>query len=602
MINKTVNGYTIRKLIGTGGMADLYYAENRLGIQAAIKVLKKKFSEEPSVYERFINEAKIMVTLDHPNIRKVYDIGDINGQPAILMEYLNGETLREKIETKKKIPDLQLRKYFEQCISALSYTHGKKVIHRDIKPSNIFITTDDVVKIVDFGIAKTRESISHTLTGQTLGTILYMSPEQVIDPKRVDYKTDIYSLGVTFYHALTGKVPYDISTDSEFIIQKRIVEEDIDLSSVPAYWQSILKNCLDKIPKNRADFTGIIINNPYDDTEIITKQNVVIKKTENGLQNKKLLWTFGIVGLILMIIIILTIIKIYSSQEVVVSMEEYGEAVDTVASISDTAEVNYDTDQTRTEYEKKEIKKEEDRSNNETSIEKITLDQRRAIKEIEESMVLIPGGTFMMGCPASDENDCYKFEKPAHLVTVKSFLISKFELTENQYVAFMGKNEWPSRECDRCPVDHVSWAEIQEFVDKLNRFTEIKYRLPKEVEWEFAARGGQNFRYAGSNNKNRVSWNPNNSDFKNYIVGGKAANGFGLFDMSGNVAELCDDWYTGFSAIKVNGKDINPDDYCAVRGGDTWQYRDRDYRIYTRDIFFKDAETASVGFRLAADK
>jgi serine/threonine protein kinase len=252
MINKTINGYTIKYQIGTGGMADVYFGENTLGLPAAIKVLKKEYSQHPQVKDRFINEAKIMKTLDHPYIRKVMDLGEIDGNPCIIMEYLEGQTFKELLQSSNKISDSRLIKYFDQCVDALQYTHSQKVTHRDIKPSNIFISKKDEVKLLDFGIAKSEMGLSHTITGQTLGTIIYMSPEQVVDPKRVTSQTDIYSLGVTFYQALIGKPPYDAKTGSEFTIQQKIVYENLDLTIIPTHWRSKLEACLHKTAEDRS--------------------------------------------------------------------------------------------------------------------------------------------------------------------------------------------------------------------------------------------------------------------------------------------------------------------------------------------------------------
>lgn len=250
MINKTINGYTIKHLIGSGGMADVYYAENKLGKKAAIKVLKSELCAIGNIKERFEQEARIMVDIEHKHIRQAYDLDEINGQPAIIMEYLEGHTLKQLID-KGKISDEQAKKYFEQCVSALKVTHAKEIVHRDIKPSNIFITNDDEVKIMDFGIAKVAESGLGTRTNQMLGTPVYMSPEQIKSPKNVGIKSDVYSLAVTFYHALTGKVPYDSTTDSDFEIQSKIVHEDLDLSRVSSSWVAKLMPMLLKDAEKR---------------------------------------------------------------------------------------------------------------------------------------------------------------------------------------------------------------------------------------------------------------------------------------------------------------------------------------------------------------
>ena len=258
MINKTINGYTIKHLIGTGGMADVYYAENKLGKKAAVKVLKSELCAIGTIKERFEQEARIMVDIEHKHIRQAHDLDELHGQPAIIMEYLEGHTLKQLIDY-GKVSDDKTKKYFEQCISALKVTHAKEIVHRDIKPSNIFITQDDEVKILDFGIAKVKESGLSTRTNQMLGTPVYMSPEQIKSPKHVNAKSDVYSLAVTFYHALIGKVPYDSTTDSDFVIQSKIVHENLDLSRVSEQWQGTLWPMLVKDPEQRVGIHEVYI-------------------------------------------------------------------------------------------------------------------------------------------------------------------------------------------------------------------------------------------------------------------------------------------------------------------------------------------------------
>lgn len=270
MINRTIHGYTIKRLIGTGGMADVYYAENSLGFPAAVKALKQEYSQHKSVKERFVNEAKIMTKLNHPHIRKVMDMGELEGRPCIIMEYLEGKSLKEAMQSAGRIGDATLMKYFDQCAQALKYTHSMDITHRDIKPSNIFITNEDDIKLFDFGIAKSELSLSQTVTGQTLGTVMYMSPEQVVDPKRVTVKTDVYSLGVTFYHALVGKPPYDIDTGSEFVVMRKIVDEDLEVDLLPAHWRELISSCLQKKPEDRIalkekNFNDEVTKNSFND-------------------------------------------------------------------------------------------------------------------------------------------------------------------------------------------------------------------------------------------------------------------------------------------------------------------------------------------------
>ncbi len=251
MQGKSVNGFVLKRLLGTGGMAEVWYAENEIGKPAAVKILSQNLSGSPQIVERFHNEALVMVKLNHPNIRQVYDYGYIDNRHCIIMEYLEGNDLETLLKKGFRFNDEVLCRWWNQIAHALNYTHAKGIVHRDIKPSNIFIDSEGNAKLTDFGIAKIRESISFTMSGAMIGTLLYMSPEQVQDSKNLDYRSDVYSLAVTFIHLVSGKAPYDSTTSNDYAIRKGIVEESLDLSLLPAHWRNFLLPYLEKDPQKR---------------------------------------------------------------------------------------------------------------------------------------------------------------------------------------------------------------------------------------------------------------------------------------------------------------------------------------------------------------
>ena len=251
MQNRNVLDYTLLRPLGKGGMAEVWYAENDIEKPAAVKILNADLSLNESIVERFRNEARVMVKLNHPNIRQVYSYASLEERPCIVMEYLEGSDLNSRMKHGERFTDVQLKKWWNQLVSALNYTHAQGVVHRDIKPSNIFITADGNVKLLDFGIAKVRDSITSTATGAMMGTLMYMSPEQVRDSKHIDYKTDLYSLAVTFVHLLTGHAPYDRDTTDDYEIRKNIVETPLNLAGLPSEWQGFLRPYLAKSPADR---------------------------------------------------------------------------------------------------------------------------------------------------------------------------------------------------------------------------------------------------------------------------------------------------------------------------------------------------------------
>ena len=219
-------------------------------------------------------------------------------------------------------------------------------------------------------------------------------------------------------------------------------------------------------------------------------------------------------------------------------------------------------------------------------------------------LVYVRGGTFTMGCTSEQGGDCEGDEKPAHQVTLSDFYIGKYEVTQKQWRAVMGSDppELRFKGCDNCPVERVSWNDIQEFIKKLNQKTGKNYRLPTEAEWEYAARGGiqsKGYKYAGSNNIGEVAWYDGNSSSKTHPVGGKKANELGLYDMSGNVWEWCSDWYGSYSS----GSQRNPQGPSSgssrvLRGG-CWDGYSGDCRVAYRGSGNPGFRHSNSGFRLA---
>jgi formylglycine-generating enzyme required for sulfatase activity len=217
-------------------------------------------------------------------------------------------------------------------------------------------------------------------------------------------------------------------------------------------------------------------------------------------------------------------------------------------------------------------------------------------KSLEPEMVYVEGGTFLMG-GSSGESD----EKPVHSVTLSSFNIGKYEVTQAQWKSVMGSNPSYFKDCDQCPVESVSWNDVQDFIRKLNAQTGKNYRLPTEAEWEYAAKGGKSSKghtYSGSNNLNLVAWYSGNSVNTTHIVGGKQTNELGIYDMSGNVWEWCFDWY-GFydSESDTNPKGASSGQGHVFRGG-SWINMSKGCRPADRDWYNPSFAYNSGGFRL----
>lgn len=199
---------------------------------------------------------------------------------------------------------------------------------------------------------------------------------------------------------------------------------------------------------------------------------------------------------------------------------------------------------------------------------------------ISKNMVFVQGGTFTMGCKDGRDKACEDSEKPAHSVKLPDFYLGKYEVTQAEWTKIMGNNPSNFKHCDNCPVENVTWDDVQEFIKKLNAQNPGKaYRLPTEAEWEFAARGGnlsKDYAYSGSNTLFDVGWFYGNSNSKTHSVGGLKANELNLFDMTGNVSEWCaDDWHDDFKGAPSNSRawlDNPRGSYRVIRGGSWYDY------------------------------
>ena len=207
MIGETISHYKILEKLGEGGMGEVFLAEDtKLDRKAALKFLPKEYTRDKEAKERFKREAKAAAALNHPNIITIYEINEFEDQIYIAMEYVDGQTLKEHV-TDNKLGIKEIIDIFTQVCEGLLKAHEGGIVHRDIKPQNIIIDKDSRVKILDFGLAKLKGISQLTKEPSTIGTIQYMSPEQILG-EEVDHRTDIWSLGVVLYEILCGDMPF----------------------------------------------------------------------------------------------------------------------------------------------------------------------------------------------------------------------------------------------------------------------------------------------------------------------------------------------------------------------------------------------------------
>ena len=572
MQGKVINGYTLKHLLGEGGMAEVWYAENEIGKPAAVKILFEKYTRNEQILERFHNEALVMVKLNHPNIRQVYNYGYIDNRHCIIMEYLEGCDLEALMQSGRRFTDEELRRWWNQTADALKYTHARGIVHRDIKPSNLFLDEEGNIKLLDFGIAKMMENASLTHTSAIFGTLMYMSPEQVKSAKKVDYRTDLYSLAVTFVYLLTGKKPYDDIEKSLFDIQLDILTHPLDMSQVPTEWRNFLMPYLEKNPEKRPELTPffpLTVNLGNEDKtfgeNVTSRENPIpelAKYSVAGLRNphkadpqnpapnshqrKIPVWTWVVGALLALLVIgLLFLLKHKPDIEPIETIEPDGSIPELSWSMSKADNGDYIV----------------------------------TVGDLKYTMKYVEGGTFTMGYNDKRFKASECASMPTHQVTVSSYWIGETEVTQALWKAVMGNNPSDDKG-DNLPVYMVTWNECLQFRKQFNEKLQdqlpegCRFALPTEAEWEYAARGGKHskhYQYAGSNDIDEVAWYESNCYGKRYPVKSKKANELGLYDMCGSVWEWCADWYGDYSSAPQTNPTGPSSGWTRVtRGGGCW--------------------------------
>jgi formylglycine-generating enzyme required for sulfatase activity/tRNA A-37 threonylcarbamoyl transferase component Bud32 len=596
MIGTQVKDYRIIQEIGKGGMASVFLVEHTmLHNQAALKLLNQEYVRNEHIRKRFLAEARSMARMSHTGVVKVTDLIEENDTVAFVMEYIEGETLKEYIDRKGKLKDDEIKTIFSQMLDAVGYVHEQNLVHRDIKPSNFMIDKKGKVKLMDFGIAKTLDASSseytQTGTGMQMGTPMYMSPEQITETKSVTAQSDIYSLGVVLWQLVTGQKPYDTNTLSSFQLQTKIVNDA--LTQTNTTWDAVIQKCTQKDIRSRffkcAEISQTIntgsVKADSSDSTVVESQGANTKqekpRSEINLEERfqqererkggadsqgssRIKWVL-IVGVL-----------------VLFSAVGYHFFIAGSGSSRDTSSTDKDADK---------------------GPEASPLGGALAIDWAD-----IPAGTFTMGSPRSeaDRGD----EETQHEVTLDGFKMSKYEVTFEQYDAFCdatGRSKPSDQGWGRGkrPVINVSWDDAKAFA------TWAGAQLPTEAQWEYACRAGLQtpFNTGGCLSTNAANYDGNypyggcNSGTykeKTIPVGNYAPNSWGLYDMHGNVWEWCSDWYGDYPSSKqTNPQGPSMGSSRVVRGGGWFGYAQY-CRSACRNSYTPDARSHILGIRLVS--
>ena len=581
--------YRIEKVLGQGGFGITYLAvQTVLNRKVAVKefFMKEHCNRDESsscvsvpslgskelvekFRAKFIKEAQTIADMDNTHIVRIHDVFEENGTAYYVMEYISGGSLSERIPS-GGLPESEALRYIRQVADALSYIHAKNILHLDVKPSNVLFRENGEAVLIDFGISKHYDEAGGSQTSSTpVGVSEGYAPTEQYENEGVasfSASTDVYALGATLYCLLCGSRPPKAS----IVLNDGLLPlpRTVTASVCEAIEKAMSPKRKDR-PQSIAEFMALLDTVELSDEAIDedTKAGAgdeTLPPPPPPLQpqpqpdpkprNLKWLWV-PLVGIVAVVVMFFFKVRSTLAPELV--------------SVQTTADASYK-------------------------------DGILKVKGIEYPMVYVNGGSFDMGATPEQESFAYNDEKPVHRVTLSSYRIGKYEVTQDLWEAVMGSNPSDFKD-SRKPVEMVSWDDCQEFIRKLNELTGASFRLPTEAEWEFAARGGNlscGYIFSGSNEFDGVAWYGGNSDEPTNDVGTKSPNELGLYDMSGNVYEWCNDWYGVYSSEQqINPKGPRNGAYRVVRGGGAGSNAKR-CRVSIRYSLTPSDCTDFIGFRL----
>lgn len=604
---------------------------------------------------KFMHEASNLSRLHHPGIIKVLEDFEANNTAYYVMEFIDGGSLNDYIVTRGGLPIAEAVDLIRQVGDALSYMHSMKMLHLDLKPGNIMRRKSGEMVLIDFGLSKqyNENDRPETSTHVGQGTPGYAPLEQMSyrDGRDFPVTMDVYALTGTFYKMLMGYPPRDASDilnyglDRQPLIERGVGEDVIALiekglspikfnrhQSVDEFLQAV--NQLNVSPYqpnetiyNIPEVIGVPLSQVHDakndpTTFINGLSKEMMKRTaqvELGwslgwpycpsytISRDKIIWekskkerhifkfSQAQYDIFLSRLYNLITTKVCDVDETIVPpffsiqlFDNYGIANKIYSTTRNAIEVIK-------EFHNLIPKEMQDMENADSSIASLYI-YGANFNRVQFNMILVPGGTFMMG-----SNDAEEYERPVHEVSLSSYFIGETPVTQELWKAVMGENPSEFGGAMR-PVEYVSWEECQEFVRKLSEETGYKFRLPTEAEWEYAARGGhksQGYEFSGSNNIDDVAWYGGVSDYETHDVAMKSPNELGLYDMSGNVLELCQDWYDAYPSEKQSDPKGPSSGSKRVARGGCWDYGPQSCRNAIRFYISPSYRSNRIGLRLA---
>ncbi len=624
---KLSNGkYVVEGFLSSGGFGNTYVAtDTSFDERVAIKELYIKgvcgrmeggctisvsLTENQRTFaaqqEKFKKEARRLRKLSNPHIIRVHDLFDENGTSYYVMELVDGESLSQRIKrTKQPLTEQELMLILPQVLDALQTVHAEGIWHLDLKPANIMLDRRGNAVLIDFGASKQLknkdgEALStSSALAYTQGYAPSEQMEQNID--KFGPWTDLYALGATMYNLLTLNVPpspSDIEEDADeaLPLPKEVSKKTRDLilwlmkpnrkmrpQSVTDVKQFLLETADQPMQEPLSKHKKTQKPDDPDETELKQKHHAPTQqpaKPATGGKGKGLAYAkYAVMAAMVVGIGI-------GAATLGRSCSESGQLAEVVDSDSVVVMPAMETQQTQQVQP--------------AQTAGTTTTRDPILAQIDRGMVYVEGGTFVMGGTSEQGGEAYDDEKPTHSVTLSSYYLSDHEVTQAEWEAVMGSNSSYFKG-GNLPVQSVSWEDCQEFIRKLNILTGLRYRLPTEAEWEYAARGGsksRGYKYSGSNTLGDVAWYRDNSGSKTHSVKSKQSNELGLYDMSGNIWEWCQDGCGSYSSSSQSNPQGDANSIREIRGG-SWDCSARSCRVSNRDVSDQWDRYDGIGLRLA---
>ncbi len=641
-----VGRYRIKSLIGRGGMAEVYLAHDpKFNREVAIKLILAGQAVDAMSRARFEREARVIASLEHKSILPVYDMGETNGQPYLVMRYVTGGSMEQRLK-RGPYSVAEIAAILPGIASALDYAHGRGVVHRDLKPANILFSAEGEAFLADFGLAKDLQgTLMLTSAGETMGTPAYMSPEQIkaVPDAPPDSRSDIYSLGVLLFHALSGKLPFE--SNSVFGMMDAHMRAPVpDICSVktdlPKSLQTLFVKAMAKNPNDRyatAQALNAALNAAMNESLPVayasknqSKPAISPPQQQNVPSHSKATMRRGLLlgGGGLMLLGAGVALFPYLSTRLAAPTPEPSlapikptETTRGAAAITNeppTSVANTPVAPTRLPIA----------TSRPTAVEQVatitpvrptvppqpttTVGSPASVitlaPGVNIQLVRVPAGAFIMGSDKTKDPLANDDELPQHRLNLAEYWISKTKVTVAQFAAFVKATAYQSAASNDMvdkanhPVVDVNWHDCIAFCKWASTISKVTVALPSEAEWEKAARGSDGRLYPWGNeapDATRCNFNSEVGDTTPVgKFGARGASPYGCDDMAGNVWEWTRSNYAEYPYKAEDGRETITNPTERVLRAGSFEEGPAFMRCASRYLNDPNIYTSLYGFRV----